>query len=155
MRKPLVLLTVVLGMMMIAGTAVGALSDPRTGSAKLHPYNQSGIKGRINFFDTGTTLVVSGTATGLDPNNFYISLLYDVGSVPGGPLACEPSEANTLTEDQMFAGIWSVAPDGTGTLNFTKSGPLYVPLRDVDTVSIRGEAEGFDRVACGEISRRQ
>ncbi|HJQ71353.1 MAG TPA: hypothetical protein VKA70_20410 [Blastocatellia bacterium] len=154
MRKPFVLLTVMLGIVMIGGASAGALADRTTGSAKLHPYNQSGVKGRINFVDTGTTLIVSGTATGLDPNNFYISLLYDVGSVPGGPLACEPSEDNTLTEDQMFAGIWTVAPDGTGTLNFTKSGPLYVPIRDVDTVSIRGEAEGFDRVACGEISRR-
>lgn len=155
MRKSLVSLTIVVGMVMITSASVGALSDPTRGSARLHPYNQSGIKGRINFVDTGTTLVVNGTATGLDPDNFYISLLYDVGSVPGGPLACEPSEDNTLTEDQMFAGIWSVAPDGTGTLNFTKSGPLYVPLSEVDTVSIRGEAEGFERVACGEISRRQ
>ena len=155
MRKSLVLTIALLGLAMIASSATGAKSDPRTGSARLHPYNQSGIKGKINFLDTGTTLIVSGTATGLDPNNFYISLLYDVGSVPGGPLACEPSEANTLTEDQMFAGIWTVAPDGTGTLNFTKTGPLYVPLRDVDTVSIRGEAENFERVACGEISRRQ
>src|SRR5215211_6207357 len=102
MRKSFVLTIALLGMAMIASSSSGAKTDPRTGSARLHPYNQSGIKGKINFLDTGTALIVSGTATGLDPENFYISLLYDVGSVPGGPLACEPSADNTLTEDQMF-----------------------------------------------------
>ena len=94
---------------------------------------------------------MSGTATGLDPNNFYISLLYDQRSVPGGPLACEPSDSSTLTGAQMFAGAWQVSADGTGTLNFTKTGPPYVPLAEIATMSIRGAAEDFERVACGRI----
>jgi hypothetical protein len=47
--------------------------------------------GRITFTQTGPGLVVTGTATGLAPNTVgrYVTLVYDIGSVSGGPNRCE------------------------------------------------------------------
>src|SRR5215216_2222249 len=91
-----------------------ALDDPSTGAATLHQVDRSGITARIVFLDTGdpsTGLVVSGTAKGLDPEDTYITLVYDDGSVPGGPRACEPPPGNDQTMAQMFVGTWTVAAD--------------------------------------------
>ena len=66
-------------------SSAGALAAPSTGSARLHPYDRSGVKARISFLDTrddNTGLIVSGTATGLDPDKVYISLIYDNGLGP-------------------------------------------------------------------------
>jgi len=159
MRKLFVWLALSIGAVMIVTSSAGALSAPSTGSARLHPYDRSGVKARISFLDTrddNTGLVVSGTATGLDPDKVYISLIYDNGSVPGGPQACEPAD-NTLDEEEMFAGRWQVNADGTGTLFFIMSQGAYVPLSGFDTISIRGAAvlgppETFQLVACGQVS---
>jgi hypothetical protein len=138
--------------------SASALDDPSTGSARLHQVDRSGITARIVFLDTGdptTGLIVSGTAKGLDPEDTYITLVYDDGSVPGGPLACEPPPDNDQTEAQMFVGTWVVAPDGTGTLNATKTGASYVPLDDIGTVSVREVVEvGLPELeACGKVHR--
>jgi len=69
-------------------------SGQATGSARQTPMNGSGIQAKILFLDTGSDvngLVISGRATGLDPTQTYFSLLYNVGSIPGGPVACTPA----------------------------------------------------------------
>src|SRR5262245_52020403 len=96
--------------MVIPSLAVAQTAPtPSAGGALQTPIDQSGIKGDIAFLDTGSSLhglVVSGRATGLDPNlptgQFYFSLLYDKGSRPGGPTACIPSANNNLTFAQML-----------------------------------------------------
>ena len=50
------------------------------GMANLEPIDRSGIRARIEFEDDGTTLTVTGTATGLDPAESYVTLIYDNGS---------------------------------------------------------------------------
>ncbi len=57
----------------------------------------------MTFVDThndNTGFITTGTATGLDPDKIYVSLIYDNGAVPGGPRACEPRD-NTLDEEQI------------------------------------------------------
>lgn len=151
-------LAVLLGMSLVAQAPQGQA----TGSARQTPINGSGIQAEILFLDTGSNvhgLVVSGKASGLDPTQSYFSLLYDVGSVPGGPAACTPPPTNDLTGAQMFTAFWAVAPDGTGTLFRQKTGAAYVALSDVATVSIRKATPGqnppfFDILqACGEVHR--
>jgi hypothetical protein len=162
MRKLFVSLAVLVCAVMVVTSSAGALAPSSTGSARLHPYDRSGVKARISFLDTrddNTGLIVSGTATGLDPAKVYISLIYDNGSVPGGPQACEPTD-NTIDEEQMFAGGWQVSADGTGTLFFIMSQGAYVPLGGFDTISIRcapvlGPPETFELVACGQVSRHK
>ncbi len=73
----------------VLATAMDASGGPpptqsRTGKANLHQINRSGIKARIEFQDDGTTLTVTGTATGLDAGESYVTLIYDTGSVPSG-----------------------------------------------------------------------
>jgi hypothetical protein len=143
---------VVVAVVALTAVALAAGATKARGDARLHQYNQSGIQGRITFFDDGSTLTAHGTATGMNPSDFYISLLYDNRSVPGGPLACEPSASNTVTEEQMFVGVWVVDANGNGTLSSEKTGASYVPLSQFRTVSIRAESLDFDRVACGQVA---
>ena len=141
-----------------------ALSNTATattiqGAANLHQIGGSGISARISFTDTGSVLTVTGSATGLTPGQTYFSLLYDNGSIPSGPVACEPSSSNDITFAQMTVGFWTVHSDGTGTLSRTLPGALpfppfvsaYVPLSKVHTMSIRHVETGFTVRACGEI----
>ncbi len=132
-----------------------------TGRAQLHPLNQSGIMGVINFVDDGADLTISGTATGLVPDVIYVSLIYDNGSVSGGPEGCEPTIFDATDPDfllpTMFIGVWVNNGDGTGTLNAvnTNGGADYVPLSKFKTMSIRdtrvNEGVGPEAVvACGE-----
>ena len=162
MRKLFVSLVLSIVAVMIATASAGALSSPSTGSARLHPYDRSGVKARMSFVDThddNSGLIVSGTATGLDPEKQYVSLIADNGSVPGGPRACEQTDGS-LDEEEMFAGPWHVNADGTGTLSFVMSEGGYVPLSDFDTVSIRevtvpGRPDLFPLVACGQINKHK
>ena len=125
------------------------------------PRNQSGVRGRITFTDDGSTLTVTGTATGLTPGEIYVSLIYDNGSSPGGPEACEPTIFDPTDPDfllpTMFVGVWVNAGDGTGTLAAinTNGGADYVPLSKFKTISIRDTSInwGFGPLAvaaCGE-----
>ena len=128
-----------------------------SGKAKLHPHSRSGISATIVFVDDGTTLWTLGAARGLDPGDEYISLIYDNKSVPGGPLACEPGIFDPTDPDfilpTMFLGVWTVNPDGTGTVvaEDVEVGTAYVSLDKIKTVSIRSASSGFDVVACGEV----
>jgi hypothetical protein len=125
-----------------------------TAQATQHPVNQSGAKGRINFMSVPGGLLVTGTATGLAPSvGRYVSLVYDLPSVPGGPTVCEPVEPI----DGMFVGIWSVNSSGNGTLIQVVPPGEVAPLSVIDTISIRDTTinEGFGPeavVACGEIA---
>lgn len=136
-----------------------------TGKATLHPQNQSGVKGRIDFIDDGTTITVNGTASGLTPGVPYASLIYDNGSSPGGPLACEPTIFDPTDPgfilNTMFVGLWTVDGNGNGVLSEvnivddTTGMRVYVPLSKFKTMSIRdltiNQGFGPDAVmACGE-----
>ncbi len=127
-----------------------------SGEARIHAIDQSGIQGRVLFLDTGsadTGLVVSATATGLDPNQAYFSLVYDIGSVSGGPSACTPSAASNLGAQKMFVGAWVVNPDGTGRLFAVKTGNSYAPLAALGAMSIRAIAQTGPAVlqGCGQV----
>src|ERR1044071_9743730 len=113
MRRFVLVLTLVSFLVTGVLFSASAFDRPSTGAARLHQVDRSRITARIKFLDTGdpsTGLIVSGTATGLDPEDTYISLVYDRGSVPGGPLACEPPPDNDQTDAQMFVGTWVVQP---------------------------------------------
>ena len=123
--------------------------------ATQHPVNQSGAKGRIKFASVPGGLQVSGTATGLQGPSVgrYVSLVYDLPSVPGGPTVCEP----TAPIDGMFVGIWAVDPSGNGILIQLAAPGEIAPLGVIDTISIRDTTinDGFGPkavVACGEIA---
>jgi hypothetical protein len=148
LERGLIVLAALLGTLLVAGAAGG--SEVLSGHARLHQFEQSGVQARASFLDDGTVLSVRATATGLDPASAYISLLYDRGSVPGGPNACEATD-DSVTFEQMVAGTWVVDANGNGTLALDKAGPLYVSLRKVRTMSVR-LVSGFQRVACGAIA---
>ncbi|MGH9379075.1 MAG: hypothetical protein ACRD2Z_00440 [Thermoanaerobaculia bacterium] len=137
------------------------------GHTTLHPVNQSGAHGEFAFLDNGSTLMILGSASGLDPSTIYVSLIYDNGSVPGGPTACEPTIFDPSDPDfllpTMFIGAWTVQSDGTGTLTETNvfdeiSGQrVYVPLTRFRTTSIRdtsinGGIGPEAVVACGHVA---
>jgi hypothetical protein len=145
---------------LVVFTWAGARAEPALGAARLHQVDQSGVKARILFLDSGspdTGLVVAGTATGLDPTQAFFTLVYDAGALPAGPRACEPSPANNLTVDQMGVDFWTVNPDGTGNLFRIKTDSAYAPLSDIGAVSIRHVVgpppEGFILQACGRVHR--
>ena len=138
--------------MLVSVGATARVQGGVTARANQHPANQSGIRGRISFTQTGTGLVVTGTATGLAPSTAgrYVTLVYDLGSVPGGPNVCEP----TVPMDGMFVGIWISDASGNGLL-IQLAQPA--PLGTIDTVSIRDTTinDGFGPqavVACGQIA---
>lgn len=149
--------SVLIGSLLVFALGVPALAD-EIGHARQHPIDLSGIQGHVFFVDTenpapNNGLIVMGTATGLDPTKAYLSLLYDNGSIPGGPNACEASQPDPLTGAQMVVGVWSVNPDGTGSLFVRKTGASYVALSQVRTISIRQIGVPDNLRACGEIAR--
>ena len=152
----------------IRGT-FGKNTDISTGQANLHPMNESGVKAKIDFVDDGTTLMVNGSATGLDPAESYFSNIYDNSSVPGGPNACIPTIFDPEDPDfilpTMFLGFWAVDEQGNGTLSAinTNGGADFVPLDKIGTVSIRlfiapppapGAPPVTELVACGRVATR-
>jgi hypothetical protein len=159
MRKLFVSLALSIGAVMIATSSVGALSSPSTGSARLHPYDRSGIKARMDFLDThdeNVGLIITGTATGLDPTKIYFSSLQE--AVPGGPRGCETPERGD--EEQIFTGRWQVNADGTGTFFAIQNQGAYLPLSDFDTVGIReltvaGRPDLAPLVACGRVNKHK
>jgi len=162
MRKLFVLLALSIGAVMILTSSVGALSSPSTGSARLHPYDRSGVKARMDFLDThndNTGLIILGTATGLDPTKFYFSSLHFNNSVPGGPRACEIAELG-FDEERMFTVRWQVNADGTGTLFTIHNQGAYFALSEFDTVGIReltvlGRPDLAPLIACGQVNKHK
>jgi hypothetical protein len=192
MRKlRLVVLVFVISLVALPGVATAKDTDTATGRAQLHPlplFNEeggvvpgslSGVRGTFWFVDDGNSITISGEAWGLDPAGTYVSLIYDNGSVPGGPFACVPTggdlagmmlvgNPNVEPEDLDFT--WTVDEFGHGTINATNllderqvgdpedppPGPFttstYVSLDDFDTISIRQLELGLAVVACGEVA---
>ena len=122
----------------------GATGDAvQTAHANLHSMNQSEVKAAIDFVDDGTSLFVIGTATGLDPAQTYLTLIYDNGALPGGPNAClptifDPGDPEFLL-DRMVVGPWIVDADGNGSLSAinTNFGADYVPIDLFRAASVR------------------
>jgi hypothetical protein len=131
-----------------------ATAEETTAHARQHPVNQSGAMGTIDIVEDDAGMHVMGTATGLQPSfGRYETLVYDLGSVPGGPTVCEPVEE---LED-MFVGIWDVDANGNGTLIQVAPPGEIAPLSVIDTISIRDTEinGGFGPeavVACGQIA---
>ncbi len=115
----------------------------RTAHATLHPMNQSGVKARIDFVDDGTTLFVTAVATGLDPAQTYLTLIYDNGALPGGPNGCRPTIFDPgdpeFLLNRMVVGSWNVDADGNGALSAinTNFGVDYVPIGLFRAASLR------------------
>lgn len=150
------MLAVVLGMALFAPGA--AAQEATTAHATQHPVSQSGVQGSIDFTETAGTVQATGTATGLQPSvGRYLSLVYDLGSVPGGPDACEPGPDDEIGLVGMFVGTWAVDGSGNGTL--VQTNPLVASLELVRSVSIRdtqiNNGVGPQAVvACGQIAVR-
>ena len=149
--------------------ALGAGGDLSIGQARLTPMDRSGVHANIVFVDDGTTLVVSGTATGLDPAESYLTLIYDNGSVPGGPDACEPTIFDPTDPGfllgTMVIGSWAVDAEGNGSLSAinTNFGANYVALDQFRSTSVRrvlgpppvpGAPPPTELVACGHVADR-
>ncbi len=149
--------------------ALGGGPDLSMGQGSLHPIDRSGVHANIVFVDDGTTLVVSGTATGLDPDESYLTLIYDNGSVPGGPDACapmifDPTDPGFLL-GTMVIGSWTVDAEGNGSLSAinTNFGADYVRLDQFRSTSVRrvlgpppvpGAPPPTELVACGHVADR-
>jgi hypothetical protein len=150
MKKFLVLICLVSGGLLTANlTAFASITQ----FVDQHPVGGSGIQGHIMVIDTGTSQIIHGTATGLNPAHPYFSLIYTLGSHPGGisESMTLPSTSNaippcgglnqqgasTINTNQMVVGFWQVNPDGTGTLDDVKSAtgnsqdPLFMSIPGV------------------------
>lgn len=155
MRAKLIIVVFVmaLGVALAPGAAA---QEATTGHATLHPVNQSGVNGSVDFTEAEGSVQVTGMATGLQPSSGrYVSLVYDRGSVSGGPEACEPTTPDDPGLVGMFVGTWVVDESGSGTL--VQPNPLVASLEEVDTVSIRdttiNDGMGPEAVvACGQIA---
>ena len=159
----------VLSVLIGVSPARGGAGEIVRGRANLHPIDKSGIKARIAFVDDGATLTVTGTATGLVPGVSYITLIYDKGSVPSGPKACQPMIFDPTDPDfllaTMFIAFWEVDRKGNGTLEATNTngGLDYVPLSKIGNTSVRlvtgpppkgSMIPMTELVACGRVNRR-
>lgn len=71
-----------LGATMLAPTtaSAGTITSPDMGTVQFVQFQGSGISGTANLSDNGLLLTANGTATGLDPNSQYISLIYGLQS---------------------------------------------------------------------------
>ena len=160
----------------MALTLVGsstASADQTTLIANIHQIDRSGINGQLAFVDDGTSLNATGTASNFELGKFYLSLVYEEGSKPGGPDACTspyaPDDPRYLADfNQRFLGFWYLGPSTTkffitGSFIATdhgvqfvpgpKTGDNYVPLSRLHTVAIREVTFVTDPVlrACGAL----
>jgi hypothetical protein len=171
MGKLRALLIAILALTLLGSNLASA--EPVTVTSNIHQVDKSGIKAQLTFVDDGTSLNATGTGTGFELGKFYLSLLYEEGSKPGGPNACEspyaPDDPRYLADfNQRFLGFWYLGPSTmkffiTGSFIATdhgaqfvpgpKTGDNYVPLTRLHTVAIREVTFVTDPVlrACGAI----
>ena len=97
--------------------------------ANLHQIDGSGVKGVISLQEMGADTAVSGSATNLDAGKLYVTLAYDSGSVPSGPMACFPTNGSP-----GILGMWSVDQNGIGTLSAMVES---LDVSEIGAVSIR------------------
>ena len=141
MRKQLALLVTLAAVLTLPAAS---LAGPAEAQANLHQINGSKVRAKFVFLDTGSQVVITGVASGLDPAQSYISLAYDQISVPAGPDACRPTSSAP-----GFIAPWTVNQDGSGTL----TGALPTGSLDgVGTVSVRIAAT-MALQACGRVSQ--
>lgn len=142
------------------------LEAVKTEAARRHGFQFGDDVGTVTITDESSAdphdIVVSGTASGLDPDNSlgYVSLFYDLGSPETGPRACEPTvfdpnDEDFLTNAQMAGGVWEVDGDGNGTLLDIDG--EYVSLDKIGSISIRDTriGGGFGTqavVACADVN---
>lgn len=159
--KRFIVTSIVLSVILIISSAYAKHTLFATGRTELFSQNGSGVKGIIDFTDNGRELLVAGTAAGLNPSQSYVSLIYDNGSVPGGPDACDltifDSEDPDFILPTMFIGYWVVNSDGSGALSETNTngGVDYVPLDKFRTISIMlvdEESNDLSLMSCGEVA---
>lgn len=151
--------------------ATGTYRAVKSTAAANHGFRVGEKVGTISVTDDGSSLTVTGEATGLvDDDQRYVSLFYDKASSPQGPEACEPGVGPDhplfLTLEQMEIGsggtldFWTVETDGDATLGPTTT-VEYVPAKMIGTVSIRdvtvqgpiGPGTGPDAVvACATVT---
>jgi len=121
----------------LVATSMPAYAGTQTAIASEHPIAGSGVRGTINFADNGSTLTVTGVASGLTPGVPYFSLIYTDGTQAGGIAegksmpptskatpACNDfnkSGTSAITVTQMVIGFWKNHNDGTGALLSVKS----------------------------------
>ena len=152
--KRIVAMLAVLAVVTGVGLVVGG--DVRVGRAlEFKDAQKNEIEATVTLFDTGdpsTGLVVSGRGSGFDPNQTFLSLIYDVDSVDSGSKACVPT-GTSLKPEQHFVGFWEVDADGTARLNAIKMGQSHAELRRVGTLSIRQNVFGVNElVKCARVS---
>jgi hypothetical protein len=119
------------------------------GSAGLNPATADGspstVSAIVDVVDTKTALIVRGRAVGMEPDQVYVSLFYDINSFPTGPNACLPTPGDTsLNFSQMVIGYWLPIGSSIRTLTAIKVGPAFLPvplayarLAQIGTVSVR------------------
>lgn len=145
--------------------AASAQTPPVTqGTAQLSPtvaYQEedgtSNIQASLQITDDGTTISVTGTATGMIVGRVYASVFYDNGSQPTHVItpagvnlrnACLPTEGFQPPQSfsQMVIGVWTPDPTTPGLWRLTaaKNGPFdapvplaYLPLNQAGTISVR------------------
>lgn len=119
-----------------SGLALAA-STPSLGETRIHPVKKdSHIQAHVHVLDNGSKLQFIGVASGMNPNDTYVSLIYDNGSVSGGKHACEPTN-KSLSFAQMFVGSWEPKDSSDRTLSAAMSGSSYTPLGTFRTMSVR------------------
>ena len=167
--RPVLIATIAL---VLLGSSIASAAST-TLKANIHQIDKSGVKAQLTFVDDGTSLNATGTGTGFDVGKFYLSLIYEAGSKPGGPDACQSPFASDdpryLADfNQRFLGFWFQGPSTTkffitGSFIATDHGAQfvpgpktdgnYVPLSRLGTVSIREVTFVTDPVlrGCGAI----
>lgn len=120
MRRSIAMSVVSLSMLVVGLGTTGisaAASEQAEGEVNVLPFPGQSFQAQIEIVDTGSALLVEGSASGLDPSKTYVSL--DYTTPPTGPTACEPG--GTLSFAQMFLGTWSVDSQGEGSLVAVKT----------------------------------
>jgi len=109
----------------------------------------SNVQALVSVVDNGSTLDITGLATGMDPAQQYVSLFYDTNSLTTGLGACLPTPGGPQqTFSQMVIGIWLPLGSSTRTLKASKFGPAsapvplaYLAVKQIGTVSVRLDSQ--------------
>lgn len=135
MKRLLAMTAVVAGT--LVATSVPAYAGILTATSNEHPIGGSGVSGTIHFVDDGSTLTVTGTASGLTAGVVYFSLIYTDGTTSGGiaegqtmPSTSRATPAcsgvnhfgnNLINANKMVLGLWTPLGSPNATLNVVKS----------------------------------
>ena len=145
--KKLILFAMAIVVLLAIPAAV--LAAVTRGNATATP--PTNIEATFKFRDDGTTLRITGKATGLSPGKNYHSAIYGFGSSVEGVNSCKPADPVGGSPGAMFAGNWSaVTPNGKATLSHVTD----ADLDKIFTISVRsglGGVPGSIVLVCGEV----